>query len=309
MSRLKRNAKKWWRALKRLGKIDSVVYAPPGISGGVKSLYTVCGWLQDLGESSIVPVNASTLVDWFEHSVRLYQKEYEPHLVAYPAKYPCNLGSNVFHLCCVFGKYKTVEPHADLVVCKSPDTLEWIKQHNPGVPTVIVAPSIRRARFEYDGRPKQDQICYMTRPNKSPETAVLLRERYGDKLVEIINQPEAAVAEMLKSAKVFVWRSSDKEGSPRPPKEALVAGCVVVGLKDDLNAQFYTDFGVRCSSVDELIRKAGEALTMPMPTVQERAVVRDSEQEKQDWLQLIRSLKVKRVIRRKVRKERKMSKV
>jgi len=55
-----------------------------------------------------------------------------------------------------------------------------------------------------------------------------MRERYGDRVVEIISRPEPEVAELLKSAKVFVCRGNDKEGSPRPPKEALVAGCVVV---------------------------------------------------------------------------------
>jgi len=55
-----------------------------------------------------------------------------------------------------------------------------------------------------------------------------MRERYGDRVVEIISRPKPEVAELLKSAKVFVCRGDDKEGSPRPPKEALVAGCVVV---------------------------------------------------------------------------------
>ena len=92
-----------------------------------------------------------------------------------------------------------------------------------------------------------------------------------------MNQPESAVAEILKDSKVFVWRGNDKEGSPRPPKEALVAGCVVVGLEDDLNSRFYTDFGVKCSNVEvSWCKKAGEAVAMAIPDAQQRSVVRDS---------------------------------
>ncbi|WP_160164470.1 hypothetical protein [Pedosphaera parvula] len=272
--------------------------APPGYSGGVKSLYTVCGWLGSLGKSTIQPFDGSHLVHWFAHRCEINQNNYKPDLVVYPAIHPINMGEEVFHLCCAFGKYKRIESHADLVVCKSPDTLVWLKEQNPKLRCVIVKPSIQRSLFEYDGRPKKEQICYMTRSHKFPETASQLRERYGNKVVEIVNQPEAVVAEMLKDAKVFVWRGNDKEGSPRPPKEALVAGCVVVGLNDDLNSRFYTDFGLKCSTVEELVGKAGEALRMPMPGVRERAVVRDSAEEKKDWVRLIRSLKVKRSVQR-----------
>lgn len=102
------------------------------------------------------------------------------------------------------------------------------------------------------------------------------------------------MAEALKKAKVFVWRGADKEGSPRPPKEALVAGCWVVGLESDLNEGYHTDFGIRCSTVDELIKMAGEALKMPMPTEGQRAIIRDSKEEKQDWLALLKCLDIRR---------------
>jgi hypothetical protein len=98
------------------------------------------------------------------------------------------------------------------------------------------------------------------------------------------------VAEILKDAKVFVWRGDENEGSPRPPKEALVAGCNVVGLESDLNDGYATGFGVRCSTVDDLIEMAGKALDMPIPTDEERSVVRDSAQEQEDWFRLLTSL-------------------
>ena len=130
----------------------------------------------------------------------------------------------------------------------------------------------------------------MTRRHKHPETAELLRQRYGEKFVEIIGYSEAEVAEALKNARVFVWRGNDQEGSPRPPKEALVAGCIVVGLESDLHQDYLTDFGIKCANVDELIEMAGEALKMPLPTEAERAVVRDKSEEMRDWLAVIGDL-------------------
>ncbi|HLM58847.1 MAG TPA: hypothetical protein VK422_22275 [Pyrinomonadaceae bacterium] len=57
-----------------------------------------------------------------------------------------------------------------------------------------------------------------------------------------------------------------------------------------LNELYHTDFGVRCSSVEELITKAGEALKMPTPAAEERALVRDSAEEKRDWHSLFHRL-------------------
>jgi hypothetical protein len=70
----------------------------------------------------------------------------------------------------------------------------------------------------------------------------------------------------------------------------LVAGCIVVGLAADLNESYHTNFGVRCATVKELVRRSGEALDMPLPTVSDRAVVRDSVDEKRDWLTLLMGL-------------------
>jgi hypothetical protein len=288
-----RRLRKLWYSLPRWGKIDSIVYAPPGDSGGVKSLYTVCGWLGELGKSTIVPFDGNHLVNWFPHRCTIFDEIYTPHVVVYPEVHQPNLGDKYFHICFALGKYGAIQPHADLVVCKTPDMVDWIKAQHPHLSVALIRPSIERSVFEYDGRPKQNLICYMTKPHKHPETAELLRERYGSKLVEIINQPEVTVAEILKDAKVFVWRSNDKEGSPRPPKEALVAGCQVVGLESDLHKRFRIDFGIKCATVDELIEKAGEALKLPIPTVQERAIVNDSVAEKEDWLRLVSTSNVK----------------
>jgi hypothetical protein len=214
----------------------------------------------------------------------------------YPEIYQAHYDLIKYHICFALGKYAPIEPHADLVVCKSPAIVSWVKQQHQEMPTALITPSIDRSIFEYDGRPKKNQICYMTRPHKHPEIAQRLRQRYGDKLMEIVDFTETEVAEALKDARVFVWVGNDKEGSPRPPKEALVAGCVVVGLKSDLHQDYHIDFGVKCSSMDELIEMAGESLTLPLPSLEERAVIRDKKEEMKDWLALINSLTTNRGI-------------
>lgn len=269
---------------------NSIVLAPPVRSGGVKSLYSVCEWLDDVGRSTILPFGGPGLASWFEHRCQLYDDSYDPDIVIYPELYQPRISGRRFHVCFALGKYKPIEAHADLTVCRSPELLRWVREQHPDMPAVVILPSINRAVFEYDERPKEEVICYMTRPHKHPEMAQLLRDRYGDRAVEIVNLPEAAVAAALKSAKVFVWRGNNLEGSPRPPKEALVAGCVVVGLESDLHERYCTNFGIRCSDVEEVIHMAGEALKMPVPTACERSVVRGGEEEKHDWIALLQTL-------------------
>ena len=111
--------------------------------------------------------------------------------------------------------------------------------------------------------------------------------------MEIVGKTETEVAEILKSAKVFVWRGCEEEGAQRPPREALVAGCVVVGLAKDLCAARECDFGVRCRDEEELLVQAGAALQMPIPSVAERAIIRDSEDEARDWCALMKTLNLR----------------
>lgn len=277
----------------RRRKVNSIVFAPAFQSGGVKSLYAVCEWLSELGRSTIAPFHQPKLASWFTHRCELYDYSYSPDLLVYPEIYQPHVPRK-YHICFALGKYAPIEPHANLVVCKSHEILRWVKEQLPDSSTVLIEPSIDRSVFEYQGQLKQDIICYMTRPHKYPETAHYLCSQYGDRVLEIKNFSETEVAEALKRAKVFVWRGDDKEGSPRPPKEALVAGCHVVGLTTDLHKKYHTDFGIRCSSIDELIQMAGQALRMPLPTAEQRAVVRDSHEEKQDWLALLQSLDLRR---------------
>jgi hypothetical protein len=268
-------------------KLNSIVFAPPVQNGGVKSLYTACEALSELGRSSIVPFIEPRLAQWFDHTCELYDYSYPPDIVVYPEVYQPRI-ENRRHVCYALGKYAPIEPHADLIICRSENLLNWASAQHPSIPAFAITPGIRRSIFEYDGRPKEQFIAYMMRPGKHPEFAQTLRDRYGSKVLEIVNCNEAGVAQHLRSAKVFVWRGNEKEGSPRPPKEALVAGCNVVGLKEDLRRDYHTEFGLRCDNLEEVIARCEEALLMPVPTVEERAVVRDSAEEKNELRSLMR---------------------
>jgi hypothetical protein len=256
------------------------------MSGGVKSLYAACEALARVGRCTIANYLTSATARWFQHGCRLYDYSYLPTTIVYPEVYQPRLPHITHRVCLALGKYDEVQPQATLTVCRSPEIQTWVARTNPAMPTVVVRPSIDRSTFEYDGRPKQDLICYMTREHKHPETARLLRERYGDRVVEIVNRSEHEVATLLKLARVFVWRGNDREGSPRPPKEALVAGCLVVGLQEDLDDRYCTDFGLKCSDLEQLLTMAGVALRMPPPSPEQRAVVRDKQDEIRDWVAL-----------------------
>jgi hypothetical protein len=273
-----------------MSALNSIVFAPPWRGGGTKSLYVACEALSTLGRCAIAPFgDEPRLASWFAHNCQLYDYSYLPDLVVYPEVYQPHIPGRR-HICFFLGKYGQVEPHADLTVCRSQGLISWEKEHNSKVPAVLLLPGIDRKIFAYDGREKRSVIAYMTRPHKHPETAQLLRERYPARIVEIVDRHESEVAELLKEVKVFVWRGTDKEGSPRPPKEALVAGCVVVGLAQDLTPGHHTDFGLRCATVEELIEAAGHAFSLPVPTDAERAIIRDVGEEKQDWVRIVTEL-------------------
>jgi hypothetical protein len=259
------------------------------MSGGVKSLYSVCEWFNEFGPSRIIPFHEPKLATWFSHNCELYDYSYPPDIVIYPEVYQPNVAGK-YNVCFALGQYAPIQPHANITICRSEEISDWVARQLPNATKALILPSINRAIFEYDDRPKKSMICYMTRPHKHPETADLLRNRYGDMVVEIVDQTEAQVAETLRNAKVFVWRGSDKEGSPRPPKEALVAGCVVVGLETELTERQHINFGVHCSNESELIHMAGQALEMPTPSIDQRSIVRDSQAEKKDWIALFKSL-------------------
>ena len=150
--------------------IHSVICAPPGDIGGVKSLYHLCDWLDDCGHSSIIPFDGDHLVSWFAHDCKIFDETYTPQVLVYPEIFQPRFASSIFHICFALGRFKPISSHADLVVVKSPGMRDWVKQQLPETPVKLIRAGIMRAIFEYDGRPKRDLICYMTRSHKSPES-------------------------------------------------------------------------------------------------------------------------------------------
>src|SRR5437660_1076971 len=150
----------------RYPDMNSIVFAPPFQYGGVKSLYSVCQLLKDVGRSTIRPFGAPTLATWFGHDCELYDYSYSPDVLIYPEVYQPHVSGARYHICLALGKRGMVEPYADLTVCRSREILDWVKKQRPQMPAVLILPSIDRSVFEYDGRPKKDTICYMTRPDK-----------------------------------------------------------------------------------------------------------------------------------------------
>src|SRR5436190_16312316 len=98
--------------------LTSVVFAPPWMGGGVKSLYFACEALNQLGRSSIVPFHEPRVANWFAHSCRLYDESYRPDLVLYPEIHQPHLDTG-HHVCFALGKYGNISPHAELTICRS----------------------------------------------------------------------------------------------------------------------------------------------------------------------------------------------
>ncbi|MDP9004765.1 MAG: hypothetical protein M3N12_08235, partial [Verrucomicrobiota bacterium] len=91
--------------------LRSIVFAPRAVSGGVKSLYSVCEWLDELGQSAIVPFgDSAVLAHWFSHRCRIFDFSYEPDLIVYPEVFQPEIRPNAFKICCALGQYQKVEP-------------------------------------------------------------------------------------------------------------------------------------------------------------------------------------------------------
>jgi hypothetical protein len=268
--------------------MDIAVIAPsiPG-TGGVKSLYALAEFLNGEHNCGIIHYGPGGIADWFDHNAVEYDSicSTEPDLVIYPEDYQPLMGT-MKHVCFALGTTKKIEYHADYVVCKSRETVEFAKEFIDSKKIKVIESSININKFKYDGREKKEQVAYMLKQHKHPEMAKLLYSKFGPKYVNIANKTEQEVAEILKDTKVFVWRGWDFEGSPRPPKEAYAAGCHVVGPTNDLSEMYGTDFGYKCNSEEHILNTAEMLLTEPV-IEPDLSLIRDGADEKQDWLDFI----------------------
>ena len=268
--------------------MNIAVIAPsiPG-TGGVKSLYALAGFLNGEHNCGISHYGPGDFADWFDHDAVEYASTWttKPDLIIYPEDFQPRM-KDVKNVCFALGTTKKIEPHADYVVCKASETVEFAKAYVDSKKIRVIESSIDINTFKYDGREKKEQVAYMLKQHKHPEMAKLLYAKFGPKYVNILDKTEQEVAEILKDSKVFVWRGWAFEGSPRPPKEAYVAGCHVVGPTNDLSELYGTDFGHKCVSEEDILKTAERLLTEPVAEP-DLSLIRDSKAEKQDWLDFI----------------------
>ena len=85
---------------------------------------------------------------WFDHRCQLYDGSYTPDVVVYPEVCQPHVDRVKYHVAFALGKYGSIEPHADVTVCKSPEIVAWVNAQHPGMRTVLIAPSIDRSIFE-----------------------------------------------------------------------------------------------------------------------------------------------------------------
>lgn len=124
--------------------------------------------------------------------------------------------------------------HSDIVrtVTVSTDNTNYLKYIFPDHKIERVHYSFDPLIFPYSGK-KKPQICYMPRKNSEDARQVIniLQAKKlldGFDLISIHGKPEQEVAQILSESLVFMSFGSP-EGSPMPPCEAMLCGCVVVG--------------------------------------------------------------------------------
>src|SRR5262249_41089666 len=199
------------------------------------------------------PVLGNDVGALFRSPVQAVRRLLQSGCVDLPEIFQPHLDGVRYQVCFAVGKYQSIADHADVTVCKSADTVSWVTAQYPRMATVLIAPSIDRSIFEYDGLTKKDLICYMTTPRKHPETA----ERTAAPIRrQVLRDPRSFRTRSGgdfegRESLHLAWQRSGRFAPP--PKEALVAGCLVVGLKSDLSDRYLTNFDTQCATVDEAL--------------------------------------------------------
>lgn len=127
-------------------------------------------------------------------------------------------------------------PYADprllAVLTISRDAEVYLTYAFPAVRVVRFTKAVDPAVFS-EGNEKRRQICFMPRKNQKDAIQILslLRARGaldGFETLPIDGLPETRVAEIMRESLVFL-SLSHAEGLPRPPMEAMLSECLVVG--------------------------------------------------------------------------------
>ena len=128
-------------------------------------------------------------------------------------------------------------PYADprllAVLTISKDAEAYLQYAFPKVRVVNFTKAVDPSVFSEATTEKVRQVCFMPRKNQNDAIQILnlLRSRgalEGFETVPIDGLPEAEVAEVMRRSLVFL-SLSHAEGLPRPPMEAMLSECLVVG--------------------------------------------------------------------------------
>lgn len=124
------------------------------------------------------------------------------------------------------------EPDVLRTVVVSEDNAAYLRHVFPQHPIERVHLSFNKELFNYTSA-KKKQVCFMPRKNSDDVRQVIgIMKAKGwmntYNFVSIDGYPEEKVAEILKESLIFM-SFGYPEGSPLPPCEAMICGCVVVG--------------------------------------------------------------------------------
>jgi hypothetical protein len=151
---------------------------------------------------------------------------------------------NTFRLCTVEGTSPVIPyRHARVVAVLtiSKDCECYLRHAFPDLPVVNYTKAVDSERFapHLDKRP---QLCFMPRKKRKDAIQVLNILRVRGALDDFAAVPiegltEDQVARVMSESRVFLSFSHD-EGLPRPPMEAILSGCVVVGYHGQGGAEY-----------------------------------------------------------------------
>lgn len=125
------------------------------------------------------------------------------------------------------------QPKVEAMIVVSRQNEQMMRLAFPTLPVHYFHKSVDPSIFQ-PVAPKENRICYFNRKRRETIRQVITiakrRRSFRDFDVTAMQSlSEAQVARVMGSSKVFLSFSST-EGLPRPPMEAMMAGCIVVGF-------------------------------------------------------------------------------
>lgn len=198
-------------------------------------------------------------------------------------------------------------PRVAATLTVSEDSQRYLRFAFPGHRVELFKKAIDPARFMLDV-PKRPQVCFMPRRRAEDVIQVLGMLRLRGALAGFETRPidgmsEAEVARTMAESAVFL-SFSDQEGLPRPPMEAMLSRCVVIGYHGRGGREFFLPehcFPVETGDIVGFVEAAEQVLgrlredprAYDARTEQARAFIRErysSEREEREVVGFYRSV-------------------